>query len=198
MYQIVLASKSPRRIALLKEIGLNFTIYETDFEELESLPGTKDDASRIALYNSLGKAKCAASHFKKAFVIGVDTVVDSHGHILGKPKNKEDAARLMRLISGTTHRVISAVTIINTTSGKTISQAEATNVTLEKLDEKEIKSYIESGEGSDKAGSYAIQGRGALFIKKIDGDYFNVVGLPLYLLRKLLKEFKVDLTKLIK
>lgn len=192
MYQIVLASKSPRRIALLNEIGLKYTQFTSDFKETDDKNLT---AEKIALHNSLGKALDAANHFKNALIIGVDTVVDSHGHVLGKPKNKEDAKRLLRLISGTTHRVISAITIINTKSGKTISKAEETKVTLDKLDEKEIARYIESGEGDDKAGSYAIQGKGALFIKKIDGDYFNVVGLPLYLLRKLLKEFKVDLTK---
>jgi len=204
MYQIVLASKSPRRIDLLKEIGVDFVTYSPEFEEFTgeepefantSTTATPIPPEEIALRNSLGKAKEASNHFQNSLVIGVDTIGESHGHILGKPKDKEDAARLLRLLSGTTHSVISAITIINTISGKTVSQATKTKVTIDKLDEAEIAHYIASGEGEDKAASYAIQGLGALFVSKIEGDYFNVVGLPIYTLKKLLKEFKVDLTK---
>jgi len=206
MYQIVLASKSPRRIELLREIGLKFITFTPDFEErtdettIAGKPGKKqadpaktkkESAKDIALFNAIGKAQKASKHFKNSIIIGVDTVGESHGHILGKPKDREDAKRLIRLISGTTHKVVSAVCLINTVSGKTISATSETLVTMEKMDEKEIEAYIESGEGDDKAAAYAIQGKGSLFIKKIDGDYFNVVGLPIYTLKKLLKEFGV-------
>ena len=201
-YQIVLASKSPRRIELLKEIGVEFTTYSPNFDEkiidpTENPAQTpqipQETAESLALHNSLGKAKEASNHFKNALVIGVDTVGESNGHILEKPTDREDAKRLLRLMSGTTHSVVSAITIINTVSGKSISKATKTLITMEKLDEKDIEAYVQSGEGDDKAAGYAIQGKGALFIKKIEGDYFNVVGLPIYTLKKLLKEFDVDL-----
>lgn len=196
MYQIVLASKSPRRIELLKEIGLKFVTFDPGFEEktgLEDEAEGKKSAKEIALHNAIGKAKNASTHFKNSIIIGVDTVGESHGHILGKPKDREDACRLIRLISGTTHKVVSAVCLINTVSGKTISATSETSVTMEKMDEEEIQKYIDSGEGDDKAAAYAIQGKGALYIEKINGDYFNVVGLPIYTLKKLLKEFKIRL-----
>lgn len=229
--QIILASKSPRRIELLREIGLKFDTYNPDFEEntgsspdkapdkapdtpdtpdkTPKQPGAADpsvtnpsaanpsaagpSASEIALGNALGKAKEASRHFKNAIIIGVDTVGESHGHILGKPKNRKDAARLIRLISGTTHKVVSAVAVINTKSGRTLSATTETLVTMEKMDEREINAYIDSGEGDDKAAAYAIQGKGSLFIRKIEGDYFNVVGLPVYTLKKLLEKFGVKL-----
>lgn len=188
MYQIVLASKSPRRIELLKEIGLKFVTFSPDFGE-KTEGGT---AKELALFNAIGKAKNASTHFKNSIIIGVDTVGESHGHILGKPKDREDACRLIRLISGTTHKVVSAVCLINTVSGKTISATSETLVTMEKMDEEEIRKYIDSGEGDDKAAAYAIQGKGALYIEKINGDYFNVVGLPIYTLKRLLKEFGIN------
>ena len=192
--QIVLASKSPRRIELLREIGLQFSTYNPEFKEITGAKGAQDmPASKLALHNALGKASEAARHFKNAIIIGVDTVGESHGHILGKPKNREDAKRLIRLISGTTHKVVSAVVVINSKSGRTLSSTTETLVTMDKLDEKEIAAYVASGEGDDKAAAYAIQGKGSLFIKKIDGDYFNVVGLPIYTLKKLLKKFKITL-----
>lgn len=193
MYQIILASKSPRRIALLQEIGLEFVSYSPKFDEKEG--EQNENPEEIATHNAIGKAIEAVKHFKNALIIGVDTVVESNGHILGKPKDREDAKRLIRLISGTTHRVITAICVINTVSGKTITGVTETFVTMEKIDEEKILAYVNSGEGDDKAGAYAIQGKGALFIKKIEGDYFNVVGLPIYTLKKMLKEFKVDLDK---
>lgn len=194
MYQIVLASRSPRRIALLKEIGLKFTPYSPNFDEKEGAQADKPE--NIATHNAIGKAEEATKHFKNALIIGVDTIVESHGHILGKPKDRKDAKRLIRLISGTTHRVVTAICVINTVSKRTITTTTETFVTMEKIDEEIISSYVASGEGDDKAGAYAIQGKGALFIRKIEGDYFNVVGLPIYTLKKMLKNFKVNLDKM--
>jgi len=195
MQQIILASKSPRRIDLLTEIGLEFSTYSPDFHEKTTIaPG--ETAHDLALHNALGKAQEASRHYKNAIIIGVDTVGESHGHILGKPTSRKDAERLIRLISNTKHKVISGVAVINTKSGRTLRTLTATTetlVTMEKMDEKDIKAYIDSGEGDDKAAAYAIQGKGALFVKKIEGDYFNVVGLPIYTLKKLLKSFKIAL-----
>ena len=192
MKEIVLASKSPRRIDLLKELGLKFTEYSPDFEEKkESLAG--ETPEEIVVYNAVGKAHEASRRFKDAIIIGVDTIGVSHGHILGKPTDREDAKRLIRLISRTEHSVISGLCVMNSASGKTLTQSVETKVEMEKIDEKDIEKYVNSGEGDDKAAGYAIQGKGSLFIKSIRGDYFNVVGLPIYNLKKMLKEFEIDL-----
>lgn len=187
--QIVLASISPRRQELLKSIHLDFIVHPSDFEEKD----THLTAEELAKHNAIGKAQKVANHYKNAIIIGVDTVVVFQNHFLGKPKDKNDAKRILRLLSNTTHKVVTAICIIDTKSKKNVSAVETTQVTMDRLEESEIEAYINSGEGEDKAGSYAIQGIGSLFVKKIEGDYFNVMGLPMYLLRKLLKEFGIKL-----
>ncbi len=186
--QIVLASNSPRRSELLNSIKLDFIVHPPDFtEKLEGL-----SPEELAKYNALGKAQSVARHYHDALVIGVDTLVVVGDHILGKPKNTEDHKHLLRLQSGATTKVISGLTVLNSKTNKAITLTETTLVTMDRFDERDIEAYIASNEGSDKAGGYAIQGLGALFIKKIDGDYFNVVGLPVYRLRKVLEEFGID------
>ncbi|MBU1151804.1 septum formation protein Maf [Patescibacteria group bacterium] len=183
--QIVLASASPRRIELLNELNLDFTTHPSDFNESEtSLP-----AKELVLHNAIGKAQKIARHYKNALIIGVDTVGAFKNHILEKPKDREDAAEILRLLSNTTHSVLSSIAIINTNGGKMVTGIEETFITMDRLSEEDIYGYIDSGEGEDKAAGYAIQGKGALFVKRIEGDYFNVVGLPIFLLRKMLKEF---------
>ncbi len=185
--QIVLASQSPRRKGLLESIGLKFLVHPSNFEEKE----THITPEELALHNAIGKAQDVARHYKDALIIGVDTVVAFNDHFLGKPKDREDAKRILRILSNTTHKVISAICIIDTNTKKNVSAIETTLVTIDRLEESEIEAYVNSGEGVDKAGGYAIQGLGALFCRKIEGDYFNVVGLPIYRLRKLLKEFGI-------
>lgn len=185
--QIILASKSPRRKELLEGVGLKFLVHPSDFEEKD----THITPEELALHNAMGKAQDVARHYKDALVIGVDTVVAFNDHFLGKPKDSEDAKRILRILSNTTHKVISAICIIDTNTKKNVSAIETTFVTIDRLEESDIEAYVNSGEGADKAGGYAIQGLGALFCRKIEGDYFNVVGLPIYRLRKLLKEFGI-------
>lgn len=182
--QLVLASKSPRRIELLNEIGLDFIVHPSDFIEKQSHSSPEE----LVIYNAIGKAQEVARHYKDALVIGVDTVVAFQDHIINKPKDTEDAKRILRLLSDTTHRVISGICVIDAKKHKAITAIETTLVTMDRLEESDIESYINSGEGVDKAAGYAIQGIGSLFIKKIEGDYFNVVGLPIFRLRKLLKK----------
>jgi len=187
--QIVLASASPRRKELLESIGVDFLIHPSTFKELEE----EDTPEDLAINNAIGKAQNVRTHYKNALIIGVDTVVAFQDHILGKPKDEEDAKRILRLLSNTTHKVITGVCIMSTDSKKTLSASETTFVTFDRLDEEEIDEYVQSGEGWDKAAGYAIQGMGALYIKGIEGDYFNVVGLPIYRLRKMLAKFGVKL-----
>lgn len=188
--QIILASKSPRRSELLHNIGVEFKVHPSNFEEKD----THLSPEILALHNAKGKARDVAKHYKNALIIGVDTVGAYKDHILNKPKDDKDALRILKTISGTTHYVVSAICIIDTKTGKTLSATEKTAIQMDKLTLKQMKDYIKSGEGVDKAGGYAIQGLGSLFIRKIEGDYFNVVGLPIYRLRKLIEKLGLQLT----
>ncbi len=147
----------------------------------------------IAIHNAEGKALDVAKRHKNSYVLGVDTIGAYKQHILGKPRDLEDARRILRLLENTTHQVISAICIVETDqSGEVINKkthAECTHVTFTKMSDEEIENYLASGESMDKAAAFAIQGLGSLFIKKIDGDYFNVVGLPICAMYAVLKEF---------
>ncbi len=186
--KLILASQSPRRKKLLKEIGLKFIIHPSNFAEHTAHVSPE----KLALKNAEGKAKDVAKNHKKGLVLGVDTIVVCKNQILGKPKNKKDALRILNLLSGTTHKVISGLCLIDAKTKKKILGAETTAVTIDHLTKKERLAYVASKEGEDKAAGYAIQGIGSLFIKKINGDYFNVVGLPIFKLKKMLKKFDVE------
>ncbi len=182
--RLILASKSPRRKLLMTQMGLKFKIHTSSFEE----KSTHLTPEKLALYNATGKAREVAKKYKKEIVIGADTVVFCKDQQMNKPKNKKDAKRMLKLLSGKTHKVISAICLIDTYKNKEIKKIETTFVTMNKITEEDMENYIKSGEGEDKAGGYAIQGKGALFVEKIEGDYFNVVGLPIFLLGKLLRK----------
>ncbi|MFH1534038.1 MAG: Maf family protein [Nitrospirota bacterium] len=187
MKQLVLASASPRRKELLEELGFEFMVHPSDFEEKD----THLTPEELVTHNALGKAQDVARHYRNALIIGVDTVGAFQDHILNKPQNRKDAKRILRLISNTTHKVISGICVMDSDKKRAITAVETTLITIDRLEDAEIDAYIRSGEGEDKAASYAIQGLGSLFVKKIEGDYFNVVGLPIYRLRKLLKKMGV-------
>ncbi len=185
--QLVLASKSPRRKELLQDLGLDFMVHPSDFEEKD----THLTPEELVTHNALGKAQDVARHYRNALVIGVDTVGVFQDHIINKPKDREDAKRILRLLSNTTHKVISGICVMDSDKKRAITAVETTLITMDRLEESEIEAYLDSGEGEDKAAGYAIQGLGSLFVKRIEGDYFNVVGLPIYRLRKLLKKMGV-------
>lgn len=179
--QIILASGSPRRKELLTQIGLKFKIHPSNFQEKE----THITPEKLALHNAIGKATEISKLYKNSIIIGVDTVVSYKNHLLNKPKDRKDHKRMLKILSGKTQKVITAICIIDTANNKKITATETTIVNMDRLTEVFIEKYIKSKEGEDKAGGYAIQGLGSLFIKSIEGDYFNVVGLPLNLLRKM-------------
>jgi septum formation protein len=185
--QLVLASKSPRRRELLEDLGLDFMVHPSDFEEKD----THLTPEELVTHNALGKAQDVARHYRNALVIGVDTVGTFQDHIINKPKDRKDAKRILRLLSNTTHKVISGICVMDSDKKRAITAVETTLITMDRLEESEIEAYLDSGEGEDKAAGYAIQGLGSLFVKRIEGDYFNVVGLPIYRLRKLLKKMGV-------
>lgn len=185
---IVLASASPRRKELLKLITSEFDIMPSDAEE--TLP-EGIESENAAQYLAKVKARSIGNIENKA-VIGCDTVVVIDRNILGKPKNREQCRSMLNALSGRTHFVYTGVCIIY--NSIEYSFTEKTEVIFHNLSEREIEEYIETGEPFDKAGGYGIQGKGALLVKEIRGDYFNVVGLPVSALNRKLKDITQDLT----
>ena len=186
--QLILASQSPRRRELLTQMGFSdFIIRPAQGEEVIDPALTPGE-----LVESLSRQKAAevARTAPDALVIAADTVVTADGRVLGKPQSKEDAAAMLRFLSGRTHTVYTGVTVQQGTRIST--QHEATKVRFRPLTETEISAYIASGEPMDKAGSYGIQGLGALLVEGIEGDYFNVVGLPVCRLGRMLLEFDLN------
>ncbi len=180
---IVLASASPRREELFSIITKDFKIIPANIDE--TLP-EGIDAESAAEFLSVRKAKSVFEDNPSDTVIGCDTVVICDGKILGKPKDENDARRMLLALSGKTHQVITGCAIFK--EGKSISFSETTLVTFYPLSQEEIDNYISIKEYSDKAGAYGIQGYGSLLVEKIKGDYFNVVGLPVSKLNKILKK----------
>lgn len=193
--QIILASKSPRRKEILKNIGIQFCIIESNFDEkIEEIESPEDTVK----YLSYKKAESVAQNLKEyketeALIIGADTVVVLDSKILGKPKNYDDAFDMLRRLSGKWHSVYTGICIYNVINNKYAVDFETTQVKIKNLTLDEINRYIEKERPYDKAGSYAIQGYGSLIVEKINGCYFNVVGLPVFKLSNLLMEFGVKL-----
>ncbi len=185
---IVLASASPRRRELLGSLGLSFEIQPA--EGPENTPASGDACGAVRAI-ALGKARQVAALRPEALVIGADTVVELDGRILGKPADEAEARAMLRALSGRTHRVCTGVAVIG--GGEERTHAEVTHVRFRELSEREIAAYAASGEPLDKAGAYAAQGKAALFVEGIEGDYFNVVGLPLCALGRMLEHFGVEL-----
>lgn len=176
---IILASKSPRRKELLSIITNDFVIKTADVDE--TLPtGIAPDSA----VEYLSKIKAEPFKSDRDVVIGADTVVAIDGKILGKPKDKSDAYNMLKMLSGKEHSVFTGVTVMG--NGNTETFSVETRVKFFDLTDDEINDYIDTGEPFDKAGGYGIQGKGSLLVEKIDGDYFNVVGLPVSRLAKAL------------
>lgn len=188
--KIVLASASPRRRDILRKAGLEFIIDAADYEE--DL-GIELPPRRLACLLSHEKAKVVASRHHDAIIIAADTFIAFRNRLLGKPHTKAMAKKMLLMLSGKAHSVITGYTIIDTASGERVSRSVETKVWFRRLSEHEIDAYIATGEPLDKAGAYAIQELGALLVRKIEGDYLNVVGLPLVSLAGSLRKFGVKL-----
>ena len=182
---LVLASASPRRQELLRNAGIAFTVQPADVDETP-LPGE----SPRACAERLAREKALAVWPRRSTdkVLGADTVVVVDGVILGKPVDAEDAARMLRLLSGRVHQVITGVCLVSPPDGAARTASETTFVTMGEISDDEIRSYIATGEPMDKAGAYAIQGIASRWIPRIEGDYSNVVGLPVALVWRMLNE----------
>lgn len=191
MKKIILASASPRRKELLEQIGVKFTVIKAEGEEIL----TTDLPVEAVKELSEQKAREVASRSDGTIVIGADTVVAVQGQILGKPKDEKDAVRMLKLLQGSSHEVITGVTVILKERQQTICFAEVTKVQVFPMTEEQILTYVKSKEPMDKAGAYGIQGKFAAYVSGIEGDYNNVVGLPVGLLYQELLSAGIDLLK---
>ena len=182
----ILASKSPRRRELLSMITNSFTVLESGAEEIadSTLPFGEQIAGISKLKARAVKAKAAADDI----IIAADTAVIANGEVLGKPRDTADARRMLELLSGKAHLVITAFTVLK--GEKEVTRVNETKVYFKELSEKEIEDYINTGEPFDKAGAYAVQGKAALFIERLEGDFFSVMGLPVCELYEVLEDFK--------
>ncbi len=188
MKTIILASASPRRKEILEKTGLKFKVYESDYEENMEI-GLKPH--ELAICHSIGKAMAIARKYKNALIISADTIVVLKNRVFGKPRDKENAREMLKALSGKAHTVITGYTIMNAETGKKLSRAVESKVLFKRLNEDEIEAYIKSGEPLDKAGAYGVQGLGAVIVKRIEGDFFNVMGLPLNSVVESLKTFGI-------
>jgi septum formation protein len=192
--RVILASKSPRRKEILENLGVKFEVVVADADE------SSDITDPELLVQALAKKKGRAVLEKledpsDCLLIACDTLVYAEGEFLGKPRDREDARRMMRLLSGRSHAVVSGLYLFY--GGKEVGAAAVTRVTFAELTEEEIEDYVNTAEPYDKAGGYAVQGRACVFVSGLEGDYFNVVGLPVNLLyRTLKKEFGINIREL--
>lgn len=184
MRNIILASESPRRKELLERIGIKFIVEPAAIDESAfiSLEGRK-----MALELSRRKAGVVAANHRNAVVIAADTVVILGNQVMGKPRNQHEAKQMLRALSGKPHVVVTAFTVVDTGTKKTLTDSAETTVYIKPLKREDIDAYVRTGEPLGKAGAYAIQGLGSVIVEKIEGDYFNVVGLPLSKLADSLK-----------
>ena len=180
MNTLILASASPRRAELLRRIGISFSAVPSPYRECFDRRPPLEQTQRLAR----GKVDAlleARSDLHRHTILGADTSIDIDGRILGKPANREEAAELLRILSGRRHEVITALSLYNGATGSIESATETTTISVAPLDSREIDWYLDTVEWRDAAGGYRIQGRGAIFVRRIEGCYFNVMGLPLRL-----------------
>lgn len=195
--KLYLASKSPRRKEILQTLKIPFEYLESPYEENLSDCANlnpEDLVSRLACLKALHASKTVNS----GLVIGADTIVVQGGKILGKPKDRNDAKAILQSLSGKRHLVITGVAIFNAETKKSISRSETTYVYFKELSEKDIETYLDTSEPYDKAGAYGIQGHAGLFVERIEGCYFNVVGFPVAAFSKLMQFSGFDLNDYIK
>lgn len=192
---LILASSSPRRISILKSLHIEFSVRKSQIDERKQ---KDEDPESFAVRMAEEKASQVGTLLNMGIVIGCDTIVTLNGKIFGKPESHQNAAAVLRVLSGKWHNVISGLSLYNAEDGQKVSGCRVTAVKFLPISKDEIAWYVDSGEPMDKAGSYGIQGFGMMFIEKIIGSYTNVVGLPVELLKELLGEMRVDFLSLIR
>ena len=185
----ILASQSPRRSKLLAQIGINFETHPSDFIEDISI---NLPPSKLSMNFAKNKAKAVAKKYKSRWVIGADTIVTLRSRIFGKPNSFDEGNEMLRALSGKTHDVFTGVSIQNIEKKINLTFNERTKVTLKQLTDEDIFFYLKNHKPYDKSGSYGIQGYFSVFLKKINGCYFNIVGLPLHKLYLMLKSIEEE------
>ncbi len=186
---LVLASTSPRRIGLLRQLGIEFEVVDPGDAENSFSP----DPETHVREHALGKAEAVASRRPNELIVAADTIVVLDGKIIEKPRGADEAREMLRMLSGRTHTVISAIAIMRKHEPYSDVRIEETRVTMKMLSPMEIDAYVATGEPMDKAGAYAAQGLGAMIIERVDGCFYNVVGLPMSLLFDMLKAAGINL-----
>lgn len=184
MSKIILASASPRRKELMELAGYDFEVICADIVEVVPEEAMTQE---VVMSLALQKAQAVAAEHKEAVVIGSDTVVALDGKILGKPHSEQEACEMLRSLSGRTHKVFTGVAIV--CGGKVKNFFDETDVEFYSLGDDEIKKYVATGEPTDKAGAYGIQGKGSVLVKRINGDFFSVMGLPIAKLYREMSDF---------
>lgn len=188
--KIILASDSPRRRELLKFLNIPFEVHAHKFAEV--IQASRSPEEEVRLF-ARGKAVSLRDEFSGALIIGSDTLVEWKERKFGKPENKESAVEMLKELSGKVHRVLTGVSVLDTAEGNFKECLEQTLVKMRKFSAAEARAYVATGEPMGKAGAYAIQGRGGELVESIQGDYFNIVGLPLHRLAEMLAEFGVKI-----
>jgi len=189
MPRIILASKSKARQQLLKQIGLRFKVAVSKAEEGCCL---KKGCAALVVSNALSKAKAVAKRFKSGVVIGADTIVLAGKKVVGKPKNKKEAVKTLKLLCKNPQWVYTGLAVIDIAGNKVFTDYDKTKVYMQALSDKQIKSYFSRISPMDKAGAFDIQGPGSIFIDRVEGCFYNVVGLPVSKLAKMLKKAGVE------
>ncbi|MFH1505060.1 MAG: Maf family protein [Candidatus Omnitrophota bacterium] len=190
MPKIILASKSKARIKLLKQIGLKFRVEVSGIKESRSLKIKRED---LVIANALSKARDIADKFKSGIVIGADTIVLAGKKVIGKPKDNKSAFKILKLLSKKPQWVYTGLAVIDINKNKVWTAYDKTKIYMQSLSDEQIKSYFKKVSPLDKAGAFDIQGPGSIFIDRVEGCFYNVVGLPLSKLAKLLKKAGVDI-----
>jgi len=187
--KIVLASSSPRRVKLLKQLGVPFDVMEPDgvHEEDDGVP------EEVVIRNAQAKADHVASKLDEGIVVGADTIVVLGDAIIGKAMNDQEATEMLVALQGRSHRVLTGLAVVDASSKRMETDVVETHVTFRSLSEEEVARYVATGEPLGKAGGYAVQGIGAVIVEEVHGCFYNVVGLPLYRLNMLLEKFGVIL-----
>lgn len=186
---MILASKSPRRKEILEDTGFKLKIESAEVDEISDKISVTEKIMDIARK----KTEAVAKLYPDEYVVGADTIVEVDGQIIGKPKNEHEAFETLKMLSGRKHNVITAFTLLNISKNIDVTDFDITEVSFRELTDNMIKWYIETGEPMDKAGSYGIQGKGAVFIEGIKGDFFSVMGFPIGKFTEKLRELGIEL-----
>lgn len=188
MPEVILASGSPRRKELISSLGWKFKVVVPEIDEIIGYELPREAAERLARE----KGSSVAAGFADSLVIAADTIVVTDGRILGKPETPEHALKMLQLLNNRTHEVITGLCLCY--KGRISVSSEITQVSFRNMELSELEAYIATGEGEDKAGAYAIQGKGALLVERVCGCYFNVVGLPLNRMSIMMQNMGIDLS----